>query len=182
MNSQREQWLQEEKLAALKDWMKLYGQDVIQYAYSYVKDYHQAEDIAQDVFLKALTQYDTFRQESSPKTWLMAITANRCKDYIRSWKVKHEEINEQPIQTFSTSENVEREVIERLEKDEIWQMIQRIPLKYREVLVLFYQQERSGQEIAQILQISEASVRTRLHRARSFMKTELEKGGFTDAT
>lgn len=60
----------------LEEWMNLYGRDLLNLAYAYVKDRMQAEDIVQDTFLKAFTNMSQFRHESSIKTWMYRITIN----------------------------------------------------------------------------------------------------------
>ncbi|MCY0895115.1 MAG: sigma-70 family RNA polymerase sigma factor [Alicyclobacillaceae bacterium] len=174
--------MQENMLQQLEEWMELYGSDVIRFAYSYLHDYHQSEDIAQEVFLKALSAMDNFRNESSPRTWLLAITANSCRDFLRSAKVRHETTQDVELLQRQSSHEVESETVARLMKDELWKTIKKIPIKYREVLVLYYQRELSSQQIADILAISEPSVRTRLHRARILLKEELVKEGVWDGT
>ncbi|MCL6446350.1 MAG: RNA polymerase subunit sigma-24, partial [Alicyclobacillus sp.] len=67
-------------MAMLEEWMNLYGQDVMNLAYTYMRNYHMAQDVTQDVFLKAMQKAASFRGDSSVRTWLLAITANRCKD------------------------------------------------------------------------------------------------------
>src|SRR5579875_1342148 len=85
--------------ALLEQWMDAYGQDVVRLAYSYVHNYHKAEDIAQDVFLRAWQNCASFQGQSSIKTWLLAITANRAKDVLRSWSVRHELIDDGELLT-----------------------------------------------------------------------------------
>ena len=68
----------------LESMMRTYGNDVLRTAYMYVKDIHTAEDIFQEVFIKADRNKEGFRGESSVKTWLIRITVNACKDYLKS--------------------------------------------------------------------------------------------------
>lgn len=157
--------------------MQQYGQDVIHLAYSYVRNYHQAQDIAQDVFLRAYTKQDTFRGDSSVKTWLLSITANRARDYLRSWSAKHEVQDETVFLDRQSPLDTEEEVEQRLARDELWSAVHALPLTYREVVVLYYQRELSSQEIAAILGISEQAVRTRLHRGRILLKQWFEERG-----
>jgi RNA polymerase sigma-70 factor, ECF subfamily len=167
----------DERVERLDAWMRAYGSDVINFAYSYVKDYHVAQDIAQDVFLKAFAKGESFRGQSSVRTWLLSITANRCKDYLRSWSYRRVSHGEDEVITLTPSTaSTEQEVIERLSRDELWMLVGKLPLKYREVIVLFYQRELSGHEIAEVLGTSEESVRTRLHRGRTLLRRMLEDG------
>jgi len=161
----------------LESWMQLYGTDVMNLTYSYVHNYHQAQDIVQDVFLKAFLKKDSFRGQSSVKTWLLSITANRCKDYLRSWTVKHVIHDENPLIQKSSPTDTEVEVIRVLENDEVWRAVTLLPIKYREVIVLFYQRDLNIQEVADVLNVSESNVRTRLHRGRGLLKQQLGEGG-----
>ena len=74
----------EEESFDLESLMRTYGNDVLRMAYSYVKDYDTAEDIFQEVFIKVNANLAAFRGESSIKTWLLRITVNACKDYLKS--------------------------------------------------------------------------------------------------
>ncbi len=68
----------------LNDLMNEYGQEIIWLAYSYVRDKSTAEDLAQNAFLKCYQKIDTFKNDSSIKSWLYRITINCCKDYLKS--------------------------------------------------------------------------------------------------
>ena len=68
----------------LEGLMREYGNDVLRMAYLYVKDMHTAEDMFQEVFLKANEKLDTYEERASIKTWLLRITMNTCKDYLKS--------------------------------------------------------------------------------------------------
>ena len=68
----------------LEELMREYGNDVLRMAYLYVKDIHTAEDIFQEVFLKVNQKLDTYEGRSSVKTWLLSITMNTCKDFLKS--------------------------------------------------------------------------------------------------
>lgn len=169
-------------LALLDSWVRDYGPDVINLAYTYLRNYHLAQDVSQDVFLRAYTHYASFRGDSSVKTWLLSITANRCRDYLRSWASRHEVMEEGILDYEAADFSTEHEVEEQLQRDALWAAVQSLPIKYREVLILYYQRGLSGQEIAEVLNTSEQNVRTRLHRGRQLLKGKLEEGGVTHDT
>jgi RNA polymerase sigma-70 factor, ECF subfamily len=166
-----------EETLRLENWMKLYGTDVLRLAYSYVHNYHLAEDLTQDVFLRAMTKMESFRGQSSVRTWLLSITANRCKDYLRSWSARHEIADSEPMVQGKTGQDIASEVEQKLEQDRLWRAVAKLPVKYREVIVLSYKRDLSGQETAEVLGLSEQTVRTRLYRARGMLKNILEKEG-----
>ncbi|GIN88451.1 RNA polymerase subunit sigma [Heyndrickxia sporothermodurans] len=160
----------EEKLKWL---MESYGNDVIRIAYSYLKHKQLAEDVAQDVFIKCYEKIDTFRNESSYKTWLIKITVNRCKDIFKSWSYKNILITDffsfKQIHTSSEYQQFEDEAGQLLS-----QQIINLPIKVREVIILFYYEELSIEEIADLLKIKPNTIKTRLHRGRQKLKEVLE--------
>jgi RNA polymerase sigma-70 factor (ECF subfamily) len=166
-----------DELRTLEQWMEQYGRDVMSTAYAYVKNYHQAQDIAQEVFLRAYTKRDTFRGESSLRTWLLAITANRCKDYLRSWSNRYEVQDETVYHKEVSAADTEGEVVAKLQRDALWNAVHHLPDKFREVISLYYIQGLSSQEVAKVLCTTEQNVRTRLHRGRLLLKERLAEGG-----
>lgn len=160
----------EEKLKWL---MKMYGNDVIRIAYAYLKQKQLAEDVTQDVFIKCYEKMDSFRNESSFKTWLIRITVNRCKDVLKSWSYKNMYITDflKPKQTKS---NLEDSYFVSDEKESISNQVMELPVKLREVIILFYYEEFSIEEISNLLKINPNTVKTRLHRGRLKLKESIE--------
>ncbi|MFP3393209.1 sigma-70 family RNA polymerase sigma factor [Brevibacillus sp. SIMBA_040] len=161
--------------------MSDYGDNIVQLAYLIVKDKGIAEDITQEVFLKAYRGLDQFRQESSVKTWLYRIAINESRKYLRSWSFR---------QIFSTylskkelgpekvaDTNVEAAVMQRLSKVQIAERVMMLSPLYRKVMILHYFEDLSIKEIAHVLNISEDAVRTQLHRARKNFRALCEKEG-----
>lgn len=160
----------EEKLKWL---MVSYGNDVIRVAYSYLKQKQLAEDAAQDVFIKCYEKMDTFRNESSYKTWLIRITVNRCKDVLKSLSYK----NMLVADFFGIKQNHSSYDDLPFGNDEnqvLSQQVMKLPVKYREVIILFYYQELSIEEIAELIKSNPSTVKTRLHRGRLKLKEALE--------
>jgi RNA polymerase sigma factor (sigma-70 family) len=160
----------EEKLKWL---MKTYGNDVIRIAYTYLKQKQLAEDVAQDVFIKCYEKMDSFRNESSYKTWLIRITVNRCKDVIKSWPFKNLYITDFFRFKQATSP-YSHQVFGDEENEQISMQVLELPIKLREVIILFYYQDLSIDEISDLLKINQNTVKTRLHRARHKLKEAFE--------
>lgn len=153
--------------------INLYGSDVLRVANTYMKNTTLAEDIFQEVFVKAFKNINFFRKESSEKTWLIRITINTCKDYLKSaWHNKVTSIED----SFdpASSQNIEKELITEENKNNIAKEILNLPDKYKEILILYYYQDFSSKEISQILHLPETSVRTRMKRAREILKNKLQ--------
>jgi RNA polymerase sigma-70 factor, ECF subfamily len=155
-----------------------HGNDVLYLAYSYVKDRSIAEDLTQEVFLSAYTHLDGFHWDSSIKTWLYRITVNRCKDYLKSWNYRSMIIsNVFEMAVGSKEKEVDTIVIKQHQSKEIADLIFALPLKYREVIYLFYFEEMSLNEMTHLLNHNINTLKSRLKRAKELLKKELMKGG-----
>ncbi len=155
--------------------MNEHGSHMTRLAYSYVKDMTTAEDIAQDVFLKCYTKLDSFKGNSSLKTWLNRITINKCKDHLKSGWKRYMQFDLPFFSQPKTHETPESEVTTQMEHDALTQFVLQLPVKYREVTILHYYQDYSTKEISEILDLKDTSVRTRLRRARQMLEEYLEK-------
>ena len=162
----------EEKLKWL---MKTYGNDVVRIAFSYLKQKQLAEDVAQEVFIKCYEKMDTFRNDSSYKTWLIRITVNRCKDVMKSRYFKNLFMMDYSISNYANS-SLQLHDVEK-EDSGISQSIVKLPIKLREVIILFYYQDLTIDEISSLLKVKPNTVKTRLHRARIKLKESFEGGG-----
>ncbi|WP_349409213.1 sigma-70 family RNA polymerase sigma factor [Pseudalkalibacillus sp. SCS-8] len=151
--------------------MDQYGEKLTRLAYTYVKDWGKAEDIVQEVFVTCYTKLDTFRGESSVKTWIYRITINRCHDYHRTWSFRNllftDKISRMMKGDLHTPES---DLIAKDEKQMVAKQVLSLPIKYREMLLLYYFEELSVQEISVMLLINESTVKTRLHRGRQLLK------------
>lgn len=176
--------MQEEKLKntdkeILKELMENYGDMVLRIAFTYVKEQQLAEDLSQEIFIRCYQKLHTFENRSSYRTWLYRITVNHCKDYVRSWSFRNlipaESVN--PINTLEKGD-VSAEILEKEQKKLLFQKVLKLSVKHREVIIFFYYEELTVEEIADLLNIKVSTVKTRLHRARKNLKRAL-KGGET---
>jgi RNA polymerase sigma-70 factor, ECF subfamily len=156
----------------LRHLMDTYGSYVIRLAYSYTKDSNSAEDISQDVFVKAYKSFDQFRGESSLKTWITRITINTSKDYLKSsWHNKVCFFQNKYFNLLNAKEKkTEIQFIDKEENDRLIKGILLLPLKYREVILLYYYQDISTKELSFLLNVPIATIRTRLSRGRKLLK------------
>lgn len=145
---------------------------LLKLAYTYVKNREMAEDIVQDVCEKAIQRADDFRGEASYKTYFIRMTINRSYDYLRSWKYKQLSLTNTFVQLLHL-ETPEQRAMQNDENAQLGLQILRLKPKYREVIVLYYYEDLSTAEIAQILETPEATVRTRLKRGREQLKEKL---------
>ena len=154
--------------------MRKYGNDVLRTAYMYVKDSHLAEDIFQDVFIKVNQKLSTFQGNSSIKTWIIRITINTCKDYIKSaWNQRVVPMSEYQ-ENILTSDNDFTAVEKEEDNKIIRKMVMDLPDKYKDVLLLVYYQDMTISEAASVLKIAEGTAKSRLSRAKEKLKLYLE--------
>ena len=145
---------------------------LVRISYLYVKNWATAEDIVQEVFVTYFQKSEQFRHESSLRTYLTTMTANRSKDYLRSWKHKKDVLFDT---IFANSSSVEQSLLEKEQLAELEKNIFQLPLKYREPLILYYYDEQSIADIASYLQLNENTVKTRLRRAKHQMREFFEE-------
>ncbi len=147
------------------------GKQMTNFAFTYVKDWGLAEDLVQEAFIKAYKNFHTFNGESALKTWLYSILANQCKDYLRSSYFKN---------VFLSNIFPIRKSGDEYDKigtnEELSQNVLKLPVKYREVIILHYYEELKISEISSLLDLKESTVKTRLQRARAKLKYEMGGG------
>ena len=160
-----------------EDLVDQYGEELMRLAYTYVKNKQAAEDIIQDVFLRAYEKREAFKGHSTYRTYLYRMTINRCYDHLRSWSYKNVRISDKISSFFQSGNSTEGDVITNDDRHTIGKEVLSLDLKYREVIVLYYYKELSIEEVATILACSSNTIKTRLRRAREQLKVHLEKRG-----
>lgn len=158
-------------ISELKEIMSQYTDTLIRIAYGYVKDLQVAEDIVQEAFIKFYHYQKRYEERGQLKAYLAKIVVNKSKDYLKSWAYRKIQLQNK---YFSSDANrVYDELIRKDEESIIGEAILELPLKHREVLIYFYFDDMKISEVAQILSISESTVKTRLTRGRELLKSKL---------
>jgi len=157
-----------------------YERSVYLMALSLLHNESEAEDAAQEAFIKAYRALGRFRSESRFSTWLISIVLNEARGRLRNKKPGlTDSIDDTADSSITPAQLTDwREIpSESLERQEIRTLIRRalseLPVAYREVFVLRELEERNVQETAETLGISVASVKMRLHRARMMLQKQL---------
>ncbi|HYG57907.1 MAG TPA: sigma-70 family RNA polymerase sigma factor [Symbiobacteriaceae bacterium] len=165
---------------ALQRLVEAHGNTVLHLAYMYLKDRDLAEDVFQEVFTRVYLQLHTFRGEASPKTWICRITVNLCRDKLRSWTARRVLLmGEDLLRSMAGgAEETEDAVLAEADRGAVMEAIMRLPMEYREAVLLYYYEEMDTKEVATALGLSEGTLRSRLHRARARLKALLMEGGF----
>lgn len=140
-------------------------------AYYYVKDSHVAEDIVQDVFVKLYCS--NYTEQGSLRAYLCRLTANACKDYLKSWTYRKVQLT---TTLFLTEKTIHKDAL--VQKDELNTLdkaILGLPLKQREAIVYYYLEGLSIKEIAELLGRPETTVKSRLKMGKEQLKRRLVK-------
>ena len=150
----------------VEDLIRQHQKHLFAAAFSICQNTSDADDVVQDTFLKYHLSKKEFSSPEHIKAWLLRVAINKAKDLNRRvWRwnsVSIEDLEE----TLAATQN-----------EDTWLLteVMKLPQKYRIVLHLFYYEEYSVAEIAQVLKISEGSVKTRLSRGRNMLKDNLEE-------
>jgi RNA polymerase sigma-70 factor (ECF subfamily) len=161
------------KLNDRKAQMKLYNQycdGMYIVAMRFVKDSMEAEDIVQESFIKAFNKLHQFKGEVTFGAWLKRIVVNKSIDLLKSKKQQMLEIDEVHLKVVDTNYEDEWLVDDTITLDEVKLAINKLPDKYRYVVMLFLIEGYDHQEIAQILNISQVASRTQLSRGKTKLK------------
>lgn len=149
-----------------------FGPAVYRLAYARTGSAADAEDVMQDVFLRLLTKAPEFESDEHAKAWLLRVTANRSADLFRSpWGRRV------PLEEAETLALPEEPV-----PGETVAAVLALPPNLRAVVHLFYYEELSIRQIAQLLTIREGAVKTRLSRARALLRRDILKGEESNAS
>ncbi|MFP4622052.1 MAG: RNA polymerase sigma factor [Bacteroidales bacterium] len=145
-------------------------------AYRILKSREDAEEISQDAFMKAYRSLKKFRKEAKFSTWLYRIVYNLCVSRLRKNK-------KQIVSLDDEDKNIDIEdthsKIEQLENEErnryVNQAIENLNDDEKTIITLYYQDELSVEEIAEITQLTRSNVKVKLHRSRLKLYEELNK-------
>lgn len=139
----------------------LYKSTIYSIAFSYVHNTIDADDIVQDVFMKYLNSSEQFKDLNNEKYWLIRVTINTCKTFVkRTWKQRVTLDEEQIIRTPD----------EQNTNNSLFEIVYNLPQIYKEVIILHYYENLSIDDISKTLKISISAVKKRLERARNIIK------------
>ncbi len=132
------------------------------------------DDVVQEVFVAALAGLKKFRGESSLRTWLFTITVNKCRRYRFRRLRRLRRVTMENAETVESRERGgDRQAMDQETFARVRQAVQRLPRKYREIVVLRYLQGLEPREICELLGITANVLQVRLNRARKRLKEQL---------
>ncbi|MFJ5761060.1 RNA polymerase sigma factor [Neobacillus sp. NPDC093182] len=158
------------------EWYEQFHESIFKYINMVIQDYQSAEDLRHETFLKAYVNYESFRGNSNPKTWLFSIAHNITVDYIR--KRRPLTILQDVLLFKKDLKPLPEEIVEIKENSqELYNALAKLKGSYREVIILRKIKEFSIEETSIILGWSESKVKSTLFRAIQALEKKLLKEG-----
>ncbi len=166
---------------AYEDLLAKYRNLVFSIMFKMVRNTQEAEDLTQEAFMKAFGSLETFNEEFAFSTWLMKIASNNCIDFLRRRKLRTYSIHE-PIQFKDERIEIdipdqepspERSLIQSERKRMIEDAINELPDRYRYVIILRHREDKSYEEISEILNLPLGTVKAQIFRAREILNRKL---------
>lgn len=139
-------------------------------AFTMVKNHADAEDIVQEVLMRLLLYCPEFENEEHEKAWMIRTAINLCKDLLKS-KWHKATVG---MESVSKTERAHFHIPDLKQDDTLWCVLE-LPERYRNCLYLFYYEDYSIREIAEILEEPENTVKTNLRRGREALKQKLQE-------
>lgn len=174
-----------------KSWISDYSKPLLQRATYLLSNPEDAEDLVQEVFIAAFHSFEKFKEDSSPKTWLLAILKNKIADYYRSkYKTEpnlsldhffdetgHWKSNE-VIRDWNISEGESSLLDDQTFAKTLENCIEQLPEKWRLLVKLYYLDEKKAPDVSQELNISTTNLWKILQRSRMQLRSCLENKWF----
>ncbi len=160
----------------------LYKDAVYGIIFRMVRNKQEAEDLTQEAFIKAYNSINSFNEEYAFSTWLFKIATNNCIDFFRKRKLKTQSMDQTIRYKDDTikqeyadpEESSDRGLLTSEKSQLIRDAIDQLPEKYRTAIVMRHTEEKSYEEIAQILKLPLGTVKARIFRAREMLKKSLK--------
>ena len=182
MNDQESVWLERACRGDQQAFARLveaYQGPVYNLAYRMLGSAAEAEDAAQETFVRIYTKLHTYQADRKLSSWILSIASHYCIDRLRrrgrsSWL----SIDEDSLAAVlpSAESGPEEHIVRNEVRDEVQRLVSQLPPAYRVPLILRYWQDMSYQEIAEVMGLSVQAVKSRLHRARLQMTERVPAG------
>ena len=151
-------------------------------AYRMLSNAAEAEDVTQETFVRAYTQLATYKPAHKFSTWLLSIASHLAIDQLRRRRFLALPLEDVPFLEWIVDAGTgpEQTALEGEQQDEVQTYLQRLPAKYRAVIVLRYWYDFSYEEIARTLNLTPALVKARLHRARELLARYMKQNSLNE--
>lgn len=168
---------------AFGELVELYKDKLYNLGYRMLGNPQEAEDVAQEAFLRAYKNLDSYNSKHKFSTWIYRIATNLCIDKMRKKKADYSldaeldglDGGDMYARLAAPTETPEEETVRTETRAEVQQAIENLPDNYRAAVILKYLHDMSLQEIADILEVPVSTVKTRVHRGREALRHELKQ-------
>ena len=148
-----------------------YATDVLRVCYFYLSDREKAEDVCQDVFVRLMTTHPLL-QPGREKSWLLKVALNRCRDLWRGAWLKRVVLGSPAFELVPAPDEIDK----LADQQELMSAVNQLPASFKEVILLHYYQGYGITEIAEMMELPEGTISSRLSRGRKKLESIL-KGG-----
>lgn len=153
--------------------VRFYSPLVWKLALTKTRSTHDAQDIFQDVFVKLVMNEKPFESEEHRKAWLIRVTINCCNShFVAPWRKNVDGMDDLTMAQLPDEDTLQPDTSDA---PDVYAEVLKLPQQMREVLLLFYYENMSVREIADVLGTSEVNIKKRLSRARQKLKLVLEE-------
>ncbi len=139
---------------------------VYRVCYSFMKNQADAEDLTQETFLRLLSTKKEFENDRHERAWLIVTASNLCKDALKKWWRRNENLDDFPYLAAETKE-----------EDGVLEAVLQLPEEYKDAVYMYYYEGYTTVEMARFLNCPESTIRTRLMRAKKRLQILLGGGG-----
>ena len=143
-----------------------FHQNLFAVAFNVCKNSEDAEEVVQDAFIQYHLKRLDFQSEEHIRAWLIRVTINKAKNAARTFWWRHRRSLEETMAALTFDDQ---------ESERLFEAVIALPQKYRIVVHLFYYEDYSVHEMAELLSLSESNVKTRLSRARAMLRDTLKE-------
>lgn len=159
------------EVSDIEETIEKYSDLIYRTSFLILKNKADVDDVVQETFYKYMTTDMDFGNENHKRAWLITVSQNKCKDLLRSQKIRSYVTYDEIEERYSDDEDVEKKDIEEYVE------LANLSYKNKSVFMLYYFEEYSIEEVANILGISVSATEKRLQRAREKVKRAYEKNG-----
>ena len=167
---------------AYKTLMERHRPAIYHIVFKFVREKEATADLVQETFMKAFASLETYRSEYKFSTWLYRIAANSAIDFLRKQRIKTLSLDMASDDSEGRTEydvpdltyHPEKDLEERERRISIQDAIDSLPDKYKQVIIYRHKDDRSYEEIAEVLNIPIGTVKARIFRARELLKKKLK--------
>jgi len=182
MEDQEQTWVEQAlagDTAAFSNLVEAYQKPVYNLAYRMLGNSVEAEDAAQEAFIRAYTRLDTYDPSRKFSSWMLSIASHYCIDALRRRRMTILSIEELPPMvdvSMPRSAHPEQVVARGQVADQVQRLLGTLPEHYRTPIILRYWYDMSYREIAETMGVTESTIKTRLHRARARLAECAQQG------